>query len=306
MEASMSKVAEPVPPREPSPTTPASDAATDPAEGLPVTLIERKPGWHLLDLGELWRFRELLFFLTWRDIKIRYKQTVLGAAWAVLQPFATMVVFCLFFSHVAAVAPGTVPYPLFVFIGLVPWFFFANAIASASQSVIGNQNLVTKIYFPRLIIPMAAVGAGLIDFVIAFSLVAGLMLYYWIAPGFGLLLAPVLFVGLVIAAVGVGTLLSALTVAYRDFRYVVPFMVQLWMFATPAVYMEADTVVGPQWRPLLALNPACGLIANFRAAVLGTALDPWSMAVSSAVSVALLLLGCFYFRRVERSFADII
>jgi lipopolysaccharide transport system permease protein len=276
------------------------------ADDLPVTVIERKPGWRLVDVGELWRYRELLFFLTWRDVQVRYKQTVLGAAWAVLQPLATMIVFSMFFSRIAGVPTDGVPYPLFVFAGLLPWFFFSNAITSASQSVVGNQNLVTKIYFPRLIIPLAAVGASVVDFVVAFGMLLVLMLWYGVLPGVGILMVPALSLMLVIAALGVGTLLSALTVAYRDFRYVVPFMVQLWMFATPAIYLHADAVISPKWLPYLPLNPAYGLIANFRAAMLGGPFDWYALGVSSAVSVALFLLGCLYFRRVERSFADII
>lgn len=275
-------------------------------DDLPVTVIERKTGWRLVDVAELWRYRELLFFLTWRDVQVRYKQTVLGAAWAVLQPLATMVVFSLFFSRIAGVPTDGVAYPLFVFAGLLPWFFFSNAITSASQSVVGNQNLVTKIYFPRLIIPLAAVGAGLVDFLVAFVMLVVLMFCYGVLPGAGMLLVPGLALLLVVAALGVGTLLAALTVAYRDFRYVVPFMVQLWMFATPAIYLQADAVIGPQWQPYLPLNPAYGLIANFRAAVLGTPFDWYALAVSAAVSLALFVLGCLYFRRVERSFADII
>jgi lipopolysaccharide transport system permease protein len=290
----------------------AAPAPDTPGDDLPVTVIERRPGWQFVDLRELWRYRELLFFLTWRDVKVRYKQTVLGAAWAVLQPFATMVVFSLFFGRLADMPTGGIPYPLFVFGGLLPWFFFSNAISSASQSVVGNQNLVTKIYFPRLIIPLGAVGAGLIDFLIAFVMLVGMMAFYLLTgamqatPGWGLLMVPVLSLGLVVAAIGVGTLLSALTVAYRDFRYVVPFMVQLWMFATPAIYMQADTVLNPNWRVVLPLNPAYGLISNFRAAMLGAPFDWYDLGVSGAVSVGLLLAGCYYFRRVERTFADII
>jgi lipopolysaccharide transport system permease protein len=290
-----------------APVALTSDASPNPTnDPPPTTVIERRSEWHFLDLGELWRYRELLLFLVWRDIKVRYKQTVLGAAWAVLQPFATMIVFSLFFSQMAGTGTTGVPYPLFVFAGLLPWFFFANAIAAAGQSIVGNQSLVTKVYFPRLLIPMGAVGAGVVDFAVALGMLAGLMAFYGAAPGWGVLLVPVLALGLMIAALGVGTLLSALTVAYRDFRYVVPFLVQLWMFATPTIYLQADAVVGPRWRPLLALNPAYGLIANFRAAVLGGDLDWYALAVSGAVSVALLVLGCLYFRRVERSFADII
>jgi lipopolysaccharide transport system permease protein len=281
---------------------PATAAAAKP----PVTVIERRPVWGWWDLSELWRYRELLCFLVWRDVKVRYKQTALGAAWAVLQPFATMVVFSLFFTRMGGVPTGGLPYPLFVFAGLLPWFFFSNAIASAGQSVVGNQNLVTKVYFPRLIIPMGAVGAGLVDFAVAFALLLCMMLWYGVAPGWGFLLLPVLALLLVVAALGVGTLLSALTVAYRDFRYVVPFLVQLWMFATPAVYMQAGAMFGPNAALLLPLNPAHGLIANFRAAALGGDFDLYSLAVSSGVSLGLLALGCLYFRRVERSFADII
>jgi lipopolysaccharide transport system permease protein len=278
----------------------------EPPAVLPVTVIERKPGWQVLDLGELWRYRELLFFLTWRDVKVRYKQTILGAAWAILQPLATMLVFSLFFGRVAANPASTVPYALFVLSGLVPWMFFSNAIASAGQSVVGSQNLVTKIYFPRLIIPMGAVGAGLVDMAIAFVLLVMMMVWFGIAPEWSFVLVPFLTLGLVIAALGVGTLLSALTVAYRDFRHVVPFMVQLWMFATPSIYMQANTDAGSGLRYLLPLNPAYGLIASFRQAMLGAPIDMYSLAVSGAVSVLFLVAGCLYFRRVEHDFADII
>jgi lipopolysaccharide transport system permease protein len=254
----------------------------------------------------LWRYRELLYFLTWRDIKVRYKQTALGAAWAILQPFATMVVFSLFFGRLAEMPAGGAPYPLFVFAGLLPWFFFSNAITSASQSVVGSQNLVTKVYFPRLIIPLGAVGASLVDFAIGFAMLIALSFYYGVVPGFGLLLVPFLSLGLLVAATGVGTLLSALTVAYRDFRYVVPFMVQLWMFATPCIYLSAHAYGSPRWEAVLPFNPAYGWIANFRAAVLGGPYDLYSLSISTGMSVLLLVVGCLYFRRVERNFADII
>src|SRR5438309_4052360 len=247
MEATVSDTPEVIPQEESFPTAPICDTVPDESDDLPVTVIERKPGWRVIDLGELWRYRELLFFLTWRDVKVRYKQTALGAAWAVLQPFATMVVFSLFFSQMGGVSTGGVAYPLFVFAGLLPWFFFSNAITSASQSVVGNQNLVTKIYFPRLIIPMGAVGAGLVDLFIAFGMLLGLMVCQGLWPGWGFAWVPLLLLILVVAALGVGTLLAALTVAYRDFRFVVPFLVQLWMFATPSIYMQADRVVGERW-----------------------------------------------------------
>jgi lipopolysaccharide transport system permease protein len=270
-----------------------------------LTVIEARSGWRVIDVGEFWRYRELLAFLTWRDIKVRYKQTILGAAWAVLQPLATMVVFSLFFGRLAAAPSSGVPYPLFVFAGLLPWNLFANAIASAGQSVVGSQNLVTKVYFPRLIIPVAAVGAGLVDFAITVGVLVLLMLYFGVVPGLGFLLAFPVVLGLVAAALGVGVLLSALTVAYRDFRYVIPFLIQFWMFATPGIYMQLDAV-SPRWRALLPLNPAQGLIINFRLAVLGGPLDYYSLAVSGTIGMAMLFVGCLYFRRVERTFADII
>jgi lipopolysaccharide transport system permease protein len=284
---------------------PATSDPRPPAP-LPIRVIEPTPGWRVVDLDELWRFRELLFFLTWRDVKIRYKQTVLGAAWAILQPLATMLVFSLFFGRVAASDSSTVPYSLFVLAGLVPWMFFSNAIASAGQSVVGSQNLVTKVYFPRLIIPMGAVGAGLVDFAIAFVMLLIMVGWHGAVPGWSFALIPLPMLGLVVAALGVGTLLSALTVAYRDFRYVVPFMVQLWMFATPSIYMQADSESSSRLQYVLPLNPAYGLIANFRQAMLGGAIDWYSLAVSGSVGVILLLAGCLYFRRVERDFADII
>ncbi|WP_169979030.1 ABC transporter permease [Tautonia rosea] len=281
-------------------------ASVEPEHEPPVTVITRRPGWQIVDFAELWRYRELLYFLTWRDVKVRYKQTVLGAAWAIIQPLATMVVFSLFLGRVAAEASSGIPYPLFVLAGLVPWTFFSNAMSTAGQSVVGNQNLVTKVYFPRLFIPMGAVGAGAVDFVISFGLVLLAMLCFGMLPGWNILLVPLLFLGLMIAALGVGTLLSALTVAYRDFRYVVPFMVQLWMFATPSIYLQADSELGSLSHLVLPLNPAYGLIANFRVAVLGGNFDFYSLAVSGAVSLIFLVVGCLYFRRVERSFADII
>jgi lipopolysaccharide transport system permease protein len=284
----------------------ADQAADAAAVELPETILERRSGWAFLDLWEIWRYRELLCFLTWRDIKVRYKQTVLGAAWAVLQPLATMLVFSLFLGRMAGLSATDLPYPLFVFAGILPWTFFANGITSAGQSVVGSQNLVTKIYFPRALIPLSAIAAGLVDLAIAGGLLALMMIGYGVSPGVEILLLPAILLGLVVAAVGVGLLLSALTVAYRDFRHLAPFLVQLWMFATPCIYLDADSMLDPAAQALMPFNPAYGLIVNFRAAALGTALDYYALAVSSAVSLALLLLGCLYFRKVERSFADVI
>ncbi|MGO9599399.1 MAG: ABC transporter permease [Isosphaeraceae bacterium] len=277
-----------------------------PSPALPRTLIGPRRGWQAIDLGELWKYRELLFFLTWRDVKVRYKQTALGAAWAVLQPLMTMIVFSIFFGRLAGVSSGAVPYPLFAFAGLLPWTFFANAISGAGMSVVGSERLITKIYFPRLIIPISAVGAGLVDFLIACGMLGILMACYGVVPSAALVLAPVFVAGLFLAAVGMGSLLAALNVAYRDFRYVIPFMVQLWMFCTPTIYMQLDRVSHSKWRYVLPLNPAYGLIRNFRVCVLGGELDLYSLCVSLGVAVIFFVVGTLYFRRVERGFADII
>ncbi|WZP01112.1 ABC transporter permease (plasmid) [Isosphaeraceae bacterium EP7] len=269
-------------------------------------ILQPQSGWQAIDLKELWAYRELLYFLTWRDIKVRYKQTSLGAAWAILQPLMTMIVFSLFFGKMAGISSGDLPYPIFVFAGLLPWTFFANAVSGAGQSVVGSERLITKVYFPRIMIPLSAVLAGLLDFAIACGMLAVLMLYYGVVPQPGIVLAPVLVAGITLAAIGVGTLLAALTVSYRDFRYVVPFMVQLWMFGTPSVYMHPDKLGQGPWRTILPLNPAYGLIANFRASVLGGPIDAYSLGVSMAVASALFVIGSLYFRRVERGFADVI
>jgi lipopolysaccharide transport system permease protein len=274
----------------------------------PVTVISPPQGWQLLNLRELWQFRDLFYFLIWRDVKVRYKQTVLGAAWAVLQPAMMMVVFTIFFSRMAGVPAGDLPYPLFAFAGLLPWTFFATAIANAGNSIIGSERLITKVYFPRLAIPFAAVGAAVVDFLVASILLFVMMAYYHdrVALGPGLLLAPVIVAMMVLIALGIGTLLAALNVAYRDFRYIIPFLIQFGMFATPTVYMQPPADGGSRFYALLSLNPMTGLIAAFRAAVLGGPM-PWADLAAAAVIVLLAFLAsCFYFRRVEDSFADII
>jgi lipopolysaccharide transport system permease protein len=282
------------------------DVPERPAAPLQRTLIRPRRGWRSVDLKELWKFRELLFFLTWRDVKVRYKQTALGAAWAVLQPLMTMIVFSIFFGRLAGVSSGSTPYPLFAFAGLLPWMFFANTISGAGMSVVGSERLITKIYFPRLIIPVSAVAAGLVDFLIAVGMLGVLMAYYRVPPPPTAVLAPLLVAGLFLAAVGMGSLLAALNVAYRDFRYVIPFMVQLWMFCTPTVYMHSERLAASGWRFVLPLNPAFGLIKGFRAVVLGGDLDSYSLTISMAASLLLFAAGTLYFRRVERGFADII
>jgi lipopolysaccharide transport system permease protein len=275
-------------------------------EAMPVTVIEAKGGFDLVGVRELWRYRELLFFLTWRDVKVRYKQTVLGAAWAVLQPLAMMIVFTIFFGRVANVPSGGVAYPIFVLCGLIPWFFVSNSITSAAQSIVGNQTLVTKVYFPRLIIPTSAVAAGFLDFLVGATLLAPLAIYYGASGGWHLLWLPFVVAGLILLAVGAGALLAALTVAYRDFRHIVPFMVQLWMFGTPAIYLDSSESFSSDWQLALPLNPAFGLITNFRAAALGTPMNWQALIVSMAVTLVILAIGLVYFRRVERAFADII
>jgi lipopolysaccharide transport system permease protein len=272
---------------------------------LPWSVIGSRPGWRFVDLAEVWQFRELLGFLIWRDVKVRYKQTILGAAWAILQPLAQMAVFSVFFGRMVELPTEGVPYPLFAFAGLLAWNFFGNSIGNAGNSMVGNQSLISKVYFPRLFLPASAIGVGLVDFAIAFVMLLILMLYYGVGLSLSLLITPLMVLGLAAASLGVGALLAALTVAYRDFRYVVSFMVQLWMFATPSIYMDAR-VVGPRWQWLLPLNPAYGLILNFRHAALGEALDWYSLSVSLTVTLVLLLVGCLYFQRVERTLADII
>jgi lipopolysaccharide transport system permease protein len=284
---------------------PVADPAPGGEEELPLTVIERRPGWHLVDLRELWRYRELLYFLTWRDIKVRYKQTVLGVGWAVLQPLSTVAVFAFFLGRLGGVSEGIKDYPLFVLAGILPWTFFANAVSNAGNSVVANERLVSKIYFPRLIIPFSSVGAALFDFLISLGILAVMMAWYGTAPGWSFLLAPLIMMQLTATAMGVGTLLAALIVSHRDFRYILTFAVQLWMFATPCIYLK-PTVLGPISRVVLPLNPTYGLLLNFRQSVLGGELDGFPLAVSSAVGLALLALGCFYFRRVERGFADVI
>jgi lipopolysaccharide transport system permease protein len=274
-----------------------------------TTLIRRRPGWQPIDASELWRYRELLFFLTWRDVQVRYKQTGLGVAWAVLQPLANMAVFTLFIGRIAGLGGhGKHAYWLFVLVGFLPWTFFANAIIAASSSVASNQRLVTRVYFPRLIIPFSAVGASLVDFAIAGVLLLFVLPFYPPSVGAGTLLIPLVMALLVALATGVGTLLAALTVAYRDVRFLMTFAVQLWMLATPVIYLPAFQL-GPRAQAVLPLNPVFGLVHAFRQAVLEGELDAYgwyALGVSGAVSLVVLAVGCLYFRRAERGFADII
>jgi len=297
-----------------APTSPPEAAAAEPAPAdataaasVPHTIIIEPPrGWQGIDMAELWRYRELLFFLTWRDVKVRYKQTVLGAAWAVLQPAMMMVVFTIFFGRLANVSSGDVWYPLFALCGLLPWFFFSTALTNAANSVVGSERLITKIYFPRLAVPVAAVAAAAVDFVVACSLLAVLVAFQGVWPGWQILLAPVVFVIVALFAAGLGALLAALNVAYRDFRYVVPFLIQVGMFATPTIYLQPSGNEGTMVKLLLALNPLTSLVSAFRASVLGGPIHWSGLGVALLASLALLVMGSLYFRRIEDRFADII
>lgn len=278
--------------------------APAPGETTPHVVIEPPTGWQLVNVRELWHYRELLFFLAWRDVKIRYKQAVLGVAWAVLQPALLMVVFSVFLGRLGGFTGGDVPYPLFVLAGLIAWTFFSTAVSQAGNSVVGSERLITKIYFPRLAVPFAAVGAATFDFVISLGLLAVLMAAYGTVPSWQVVFAPAVFAILYLAAAGLGTLLAALTVAYRDFRFVTPFLIQVGMYATPTIYMLLPADPSPGLGLWLALNPLVAPIAAFRACLLGGDL-PWAaLAVSAAVTAALFLAGCLYFRKVEDEFAD--
>jgi lipopolysaccharide transport system permease protein len=277
------------------------DAATP---RVPLVLIEAEGPRLTLNLGDLWAHRELLYFLTWRDIKVRYKQTALGAAWAILQPLATMLVFALFFGRVAGARGGGVPYPLFAYAGLTLWTFFANAVTNSGNSLVGSANLITKVYFPRAIIPAAAVAAGLLDFLIASALLALLMLRYGVAPGRGLVFMPLFLLLATLCAAGAGMWASALNVKYRDVRYALPFVVQLWMFASSVIVPSG--FVPARWRWLLMLNPMAAVVEGFRASLFAQAVAWRAVAISAAVTLALVASGFAYFRRTEENFADVV
>jgi lipopolysaccharide transport system permease protein len=269
-----------------------------------VTVIEPPKGWHMLDWKELWAYRELLWVLTMRDITVRYKQTVLGAGWAILRPVVTMVIFSVIFGRLANMPSDGFPYPVFVYAGLLPWTFFAAAIGSCGQSLVGSSHLVSKVYFPRLIIPLSSVGAGLIDLLISTGILLALMLWYSVGWTFHLAAAPLLLLAVLFTALGVGTLLSALTVAYRDFTQIAPFLLQVWLYMTPVIFPVS--IVPAHWRWLLYLNPMTGLVEGFRSAFLGKPFDIGSLAVSCAIATVFLVIGVVYFEKVERRFADII
>lgn len=269
-----------------------------------ITVIEPTKGWRAFDFKELWAYRELLWILVSRDVRIRYKQTVLGCTWAIIQPVMGMVVFSIIFGRWAKIPSDNYPYPVFVYAGLLPWTFFANSLTASSNSVVSAAYLITKVYFPRLMIPMASIGAALVDFTLALTVMFALMIYFGVGWSLHLLALPFLLLALVFTALGVGTLLSSLTVAYRDFRFVLPFLVQVWMYATPVIFPVK--LVPPQWRWALYLNPVAGIIDGFRSAFLGKAFNIDVLAFSFLASIAVFFSGIAYFEKVERRFADII
>jgi lipopolysaccharide transport system permease protein len=273
-----------------------------PAE--PLVVIQPTKRWSLLSLKDIWAYRELLFFLTWRDVKVRYKQTALGAAWAILQPLFMMIIFTIFFGRLAAVDSAGIPYPVFALAGLVPWTFFSNAITASGNSLVGSANLITKVYFPRLIVPAAAMLAGLVDFVLAFVLLILLMFYYQIVPTIQLLFLPVLVLLTALFSLGVGTWFSALNVKYRDVRFALPFLIQLWLFVSSVIL--PSSAIPQKWRWLLTLNPMSGIIEGYRSALFGLPFDWPALGIASGLTILTLLYAIYAFGRVERSFADII
>jgi lipopolysaccharide transport system permease protein len=297
-----------------SETVLAAASAATMKEAVPsreVVRIRARSGWQALDLRELWRYRELLWFLAARDVKLRYKQTALGAAWAVIQPLFTMIVFSVFFGQLGGIPSDGVPYPLFALCALLPWQLFAYALTQSSNSVVNEQRLITKVYFPRLLVPVASVLSGLVDFAIAFLLLLAMMGYYWlagkhgVAPGPALVALPFFVLFAVATALAVGLWLATLNVQYRDFRYTIPFLTQFWMFVSPVAY--PSSLVPERWRPLYGLNPMAGVIEGFRWALLGLENPSWGLlGVSAAVVAVLLVGGLFYFRRMERTFADVV
>lgn len=271
---------------------------------LKYTVIKPSRGWVSLRLDKLWEYRELLYFLAWRDIKVRYKQTVLGASWAIIQPLFTMVIFSLFFGRLAKVPSDDLPYPIFSYTALVPWTFFANALTQSSNSLVNNADMIKKIYFPRLTMPIATMLAGIVDFVLAFIVLLGMMLLYGVAPTVNVWWLPLFLLLALITSLGVGLWLSALNVQFRDVRYVIPFLTQAWLFITPIAY--PSSLLSEPWRTLYGINPMAGVVEGFRWALLGTNTAPGPIiVVSFLVALVLLVTGAFYFRRMEDTFADI-
>lgn len=270
-----------------------------------VTVIRPSKGWISLNLQEVWKYRELLYFLIWRDIKVRYKQTIIGAAWAIIQPFFTMVVFSLFFGRLAKIPSDGIPYPIFSYTALVPWMFFANGLSQSSDSLVSSANLIKKVYFPRLAIPIAAVMSGIVDFILAFSVLLGIMFFYGIIPTWHIIWLPVFIILTLITSLGMGLWLSAMNIQFRDIRYAVPFLIQFWLFSTPIAY--PSSLLSEPWRTVYAINPMVGVVEGFRWALLGTETAPGPMIIVSAMAAFIILVsGAFYFRRTEKIFADVV
>jgi homopolymeric O-antigen transport system permease protein len=290
---------------------PASDCSSVPAhlDNSAVTadsliLIESEDNGSALNLREIWAYRELLFFLTWRDIKIRYKQTLLGAAWAIIQPLFAMLLFTLLFGKLGKIPSDNIPYPVFAYAGLLPWTFFANAVTNSGNSLVGSTSLITKVYFPRMIIPAAAVAAGLVDFLIAFLLLIPLLIYYRTSLTLNLLMLPLFLILTTLLALGVGMWMSALNVRFRDVRYALPFMIQLWLFASPVIYPLS--MVPEKWKWILSINPMTGIIEGFRASLFGKPFEWQTIVVSTVLTLIVLVWSAYAFKRVENTFADII
>jgi lipopolysaccharide transport system permease protein len=273
---------------------------------VPYVRIEPSQGWVSLKLRELWEYRELLYFLVWRDVKVRYKQTVLGVAWAIIRPFFTMVVFSVFFGKLAKVPSDGIPYPIFSYAALVPWTFFANGLSQASNSLVGSANLIRKVYFPRLAMPIATVLGGVVDFVLAFIMLLAIMLYYGMAPTVNVIWLPFFLLLALVTALGVALWLSAMNVQFRDVRYTVPFITQFWMFVTPIAY-SSSLIENPLFRALYGINPMTGVVEGFRWALLATDTAPGpTIIISCLAALVLLVSGAFYFRRTEKTFADVV
>jgi lipopolysaccharide transport system permease protein len=280
--------------------------SSDAPRELPELILEPSRGWRKLNLGELWAYRELLYFLIWRDVKVRYKQTLIGAAWAIIQPLLTMIVFSLFFGQLAGIPSEGVPYPIFSYAALVPWTFFANGLTNVSNSLVSSGNLIKKVYFPRLVIPLASVLSGLVDFALAFAVLLLMMLLYGILPTAVILALPLFVLLALITSLAVGMWLSALNVQFRDVRYVLPFLIQFWLFATPIAY-PSSLIENELVRTLYGINPMAGVVEGFRWALLGSPMPPLPMLLASALTASVALIsGLFYFRRMEKSFADIV
>lgn len=275
------------------------------AADFPVVVIEPSRGWIRINFAELFQYRELVFFLAWRDVKVRYKQTVLGALWAILQPVITMVIFSIFLGRLAKVPSDGVPYPIFAYTALVPWTLFATGLTQASNSLVSGANLLRKVYFPRLVMPIASVLVGVVDFILAFSVLVAMMIAYGFVPSAGLLVIPGLFLLTIMTSLGAGLWLAAFNVRFRDVRYVIPFLVEIWLLATPIAY--PSSLLSDSWRQVYAINPMVGVVEGFRWALLGTDTAPGAMVLVSSIASALLLVsGVFVFRRMERNLADVV